>query len=265
MTSSEDLTSEGHIERPDHSDMEFYIRGTDCGTNSRLMPHVLLGLIQETADKGATDTGFDRDFLYGLNACWIVLRMRIHLSRLPGWRERITIRTWSTGLDRISFDREYEIFDKNGNVIGYCTSVWILADTKTHRPLRPSGIKGLNEVYAQSDRLVYGEMCPKVSMPDRDKVTGDPVILKYADHSELDHNNHVNNTRYLAWAYDALDKYGIDLDSVEDLLINYFSEVHKGEKVEIHIVPGDSKEHVSVYGYREGGGKVFSAEITLCI
>ncbi|MBO4243420.1 MAG: hypothetical protein J5883_09100 [Clostridiales bacterium] len=245
--------------------MSFYVRGTDCGVNSCVLPNILLGMIQETADKGATDTGFDRNYLYGLGACWIVLRMRLHIIRLPKWRETITIRTWSTGVDRISFDREYEIFGEDGGLIGYCTSIWILADINTHRPLIPGKIEGLAPTISQSDRLVYGSKCPKTSMPDRSEFTGDPVIIKYADYSELDHNHHVNNSRYLAWAYDAMSKYGIDLEKAEDIMISYFSEVKAGEKVEIHILEEKEQNTCKIYGFRGEGDKVFSVEINLSV
>lgn len=265
MSCLEDTISEEPTVSPDHSDMSFYVRGTDCGVNSRVLPNVLLGMIQETADKGATDTGFDRDYLYGLGACWIVLRMRLHIMRLPKWRERITIRTWSPGLDRISFGREYEVFGEDNELIGYCTSVWILADINTHRPLIPGKVEGLAPVFPQQDRLVYGSMCPKTKMPERSEISGEPVIIKYADYSELDHNHHVNNSRYLAWAYDAMSKYGIDIDKVNDILISYFSEVKAGEKVEIHLVDETAENTCKIYGFRGEGEKVFSVQINLSV
>ena len=45
----------------DYSELEFYTKSTDCGTDSRLAPYVLLSDLQETADKGAADTGWGRD------------------------------------------------------------------------------------------------------------------------------------------------------------------------------------------------------------
>ena len=88
-----------------------------------------------------------------------------------------------------------------------------------------------------------------------------PVIIKYADYNELDRNRHVNNSRYTAWAYDALFKQGIDVSLIEDIIINYNSEVLAGEKVELFISQNIDK--ISVYGYKNTDTKVFAAELTL--
>ena len=87
------------------------------------------------------------------------------------------------------------------------------------------------------------------------------MIIKYADYNELDRNRHVNNSRYTAWAYDALFKNGYDVSRIEDIIINYNSEVLAGEKVELFLAESDNK--VSVFGYKNTDIKVFAAEISM--
>ena len=106
--------------------------------------------------------------------------------------------------------------------------------------------------------MALGEPCPKLKIPvrtDEEK----PVITKYADYTELDHNHHVNNTRYLAWIYDALYKSGYDIHGVCDININYISEVKSGQKVDIYITKSD--EGLYVYGLRDENSGVFVCEI----
>ena len=106
--------------------------------------------------------------------------------------------------------------------------------------------------------------CPKVVFPDRNDIAGEtekPVIIKYADFNELDRNRHVNNSRYTAWAYDALFKCGYDVTKIEDLVINYNCEVKAGEKVELFISTNEDK--VTVFGYKNIDTKVFAVEITM--
>ena len=242
----------------DHSEIEFYTKSTDCGTDSCLAPYVLLSDLQETADKGAADTGWGRDEVGEYNCCWIILRCRLHINRLPSWREYFKITTWSRGARKLFFDRDYEIFDESGVLIGSATSVWILADKDTHRPVFPSRLESLPQRLKQSDRTALGDECPKLKIP---AIPGDasPVITKYADYSELEHNHHVNNTRYLAWVYDALFKGGYDLHKVTDININYINEVKSGQKVDIYIT--SSEEGLNVFGYRNDDTGVFVCEI----
>lgn len=246
----------------DHSDVEFYTKSTDCGTDSRLAPYVLLSALQETADKGAADTGWGRDDIGRYNCCWIVLRYKIEILRLPSWRENYKVRTWTCGNRKLFFDREFEVFDQEDDVIGRASSVWILADKDTHSPVFPSKLSDLPQAMKQSDRLVFGDSCPKLKAPS-DPSGNAPVITKYADYSELDHNHHVNNTRYLAWIYDALFKAGYDIHRINEININYLSEVKSTQKVDIFIKENEGS--VLIYGIRDDNTYVFISEIKFCV
>jgi len=248
----------------EYSDMDFYVRSTECGTDSLLAPYVLLSDLQETADKGSYDTGWGRNEIGEYNCCWIVLRYFIHIDRLPAWMENFTVRTWTTGAKKVFFDREYEIFDSKGERIGAATSVWILADKDTHMPVYPSKLTGLPEIANQRNGLMgLGFSAPKIKITPRDSHEGEPVIIKHADYTELDHNKHVNNTRYLAWIYDALYKAGKNISGVSDININYVSEVRPGSKVEIFVEDIDGGAEIS--GYKDGDEGVFVSRVKFCI
>ena len=249
--------------QPEYSDMKFYVKSTECGTDSCLAPYVLLSDLQETADKGAADTRWGREAIGEYNCCWIVLRYRIRINRLPSWKEEFTIRTWTLGAKKLFFNREFEIYDGAGELIGQATSIWILADKNTHSPVYPHKLEDLPQNMAQSDRFTLGESCPKLKIPSVDGFDRVPDIIKFADYSELDHNHHVNNTRYLAWIYDALYKLGYDIFGVKDIVISYVSEVKAGQKVDIYVEKQDDGFVVS--GYRDDGSGVFTSEIKLCI
>lgn len=245
-----------------YSEVKFYVKGTDCGANSKLAPSVLFGDMQECADTGAQDLGFDRYVLKDFNACWILLRMRVHVIDMPKWRDSFSVRTWSTGCDKFFFDREFEALDSEGNVVAQGSSIWIMADIVNHRPIIPAKVEGFAEkIVVQNSRLVFDEKCPKLKAPSVEELQDGPVVTKYADYSELDWNNHVNNTRYIAWICDALYKAGINPGEIKDIVINYISEVKEGEKIDLYV---DAKgEKIKVYGYRDLNNNIFAAEIFL--
>ncbi len=249
---------------PKYSEMPLYVKSTECSHDSALSMAVLLGDLQEASDKGAQDCGFDRTVINSLNACWIILRMRVHIDRLPLWRENFVIQTWSVGREKFYYDREYKILDSDNNVIGYGSSLWILADYGNHRPLNPSKIEGLPSEFSQNDELVFNERCKRSSNIKKTEFDGiNPVIVKYADYSELDHNHHVNNTRYMAWAYDALYKAGYDVSGIKDFSLSYISEVLPGEKVELYIKASETDSKILVSAYKNEDINVFDAEIFL--
>ena len=223
-----------------------------------------VGDLQEAAERSSNSLGYGTDFLKENQICWIILKMRLHFTELPSWHDTFRIRTWATELDKFYYGRDFEIYSSDDRLIGQATSTWILADWNTHRPVIASKRPELPPPEIQDSRLVFGENCPKLRFPARFEVAGEtekPVIIKYADYTELDRNRHVNNSRYTAWAYDALFKNGYDVSLVEDLVINYNSEVKAGEKVELFICKNDNK--ISVFGYKNIDTKVFAAELTM--
>ena len=247
-----------------YTEMEVYCKATECGIGDKLYCSSLIGDLQEAAERSSNTLGYGTDFLKENSICWIILKMRLHFTELPSWHETFRIRTWATELDKFYYGRDFEIYSSDGRLIGMATSTWILADWNTHRPVIASKRPELPPPCIQDPRMVFGENCPKLRFPARNDIVGNsdkPVIIKYADYNELDRNRHVNNSRYTAWAYDALFKHGYDVSLVEDLVINYNSEVMAGEKVELFILEKDSK--VCVFGYKDFDTKVFAAELTM--
>ena len=247
-----------------YNDVDVYCKATECGIGDKLYCSSLIGDLQEAAERSSNAVGYGTSFLKDNSICWIILKMRLHFSELPNWHETFRIRTWSNYLDKIYYGRDFEIYSSDNRLIGQASSAWILADWNTHRPVIASKRPELPPPTIQDPRLVFGEKCPKIFFPTRNDIadeTTKPVIIKYADYTELDRNRHVNNSRYTAWAYDALFKCGYDVSLIEDLVINYNSEVRAGEKVELFIT--QNTEKVSVFGYKNIDTKVFACELTL--
>ena len=249
---------------PPYNEIEVYCKATECGIGDSLYTSVLIGDMQEAAEQSSYSLGYGTDFLKENNMCWIILRMHIEIERLPKWHETFKIRTWATGLEKLYYGREFEVYDSQGTRIGKATSTWILADWNTHRPVIAAKRPELPPAFIQSEEKVFGMNCPKIDFPDKSEIAGpsdEPVIIKYADYTELDRNRHVNNSRYTAWAYDALFKSGYDVSSVKEISINYNNEVKQGEKVELYISENDGK--IAVYGYKGADTKVFAAVLKL--
>lgn len=249
---------------PPYVDTDFYVKVTEGSMSDTILPSVLVGDFQESAENGVVIYGVDTPSLNSKGYCWIILRMSVELEKSPKWKDNFKIRTWSCGSKSIFWRRDYLVIDGEDKVIGRSTSEWIVADIDSHRPIRPTKMvddfsefpdyKELLNPQNNDFSLQYSS--PKLDFPLSVEELGEPSIVKYADYSELDHNHHVNNTRYIAWAYDALFKSGIDVDSISKFDINYHSEVKPGEKVDIYLK--DENGYHYLYGYKNGDEKVFN-------
>jgi acyl-ACP thioesterase len=247
-----------------YSTSEFTVKCTECGLDNKMFLNVIMGDMQEAAEKGSAGCGFGTRFLAENGICWIILRVKAHFDYYPVWGDKFSVKTWGSGFRKIVFSREFEYFDSEGKRFGYITTDWILADWNSHKPVIPSKKDFLPEIKIQDDRRVFPDGTIKIEVPDLQTLgSSEPVICKYADFSELDRNRHVNNTRYVSWACDALHKSGLDVFAIRDLDINYINEVKEGEKVSIFVQEGSLPQTYLVAGYREDGKALFSVIASL--
>ncbi|MBR5973903.1 MAG: hypothetical protein IK020_01835 [Clostridiales bacterium] len=242
---------------PDKNLFRFTIIGPETDIHDRLFYHSLFAMLQEAACLDADHNGFGADVMDRIPACWLLLRMKVIMEKIPRWKDVIYVKTWSCGFEKVFFNRDFDILDENLEVIGRATSVWLVAHQGDHRPMRPSTIPGM-EIYAcrqPSDRHVE-----KIFPTSEEERRGVTKLTRYADYSEIDRNMHVNNTRYLAWSADAYYANVSHEEPIMELSINYSSEVHPGEEVHMYCIPKNGSMQVD--GYEAGSGRhVFSTLI----
>lgn len=232
----------------------FTIIGPETDIHDRLHYHSLFAMLQEAACIDADHSGFGAEKMDELEACWLLLRMKVTIDKIPHWKDNIYIKTWSCGFQKVLFNRDFAIFDSNMEKIGSATSVWVIAHTGDHRPVRPQMIPGM-EVFNNPEAMK--NKVDKILPREVDVAVDKPSLSKYADYSDIDRNMHVNNTRYIAWSLDAFYKEVPHDVKIKELSINYSSEVKPGE--EVYIYRTSIQDGVQVDGFEASSGRhVFS-------
>ena len=210
------------------------VLGTDTDYKDQLHMHSLFSMLQEAASIHASDIGWGAETLDGMNVCWLLLRMSVRMIRRPSWKENVTVETWSRGSDRLYFHRDFRILSDKGEVLGAASSIWILANTDSHRPVRPDQVP-LPQGGAFNPNGILRQEPPKIasfySKLSEEERSHEKTILKFADFSEIDRNLHVNNTRYVAWCVDAAHAVSFDDGDIIGIDICYYSEIRFSEKV----------------------------------
>ena len=241
-----------------HEDLySFTIIGPETDIHDRLHYHSLFAMLQEAACLDAEHHGFGAKEMDDLSACWLLLRMKVEMDVIPKWKDTIYIRTWSCGFERLLFNRNFDVFDAEKNLIGRATSVWVIAHQGDHRPVRPNTIPGMDVFEAKEPSERKAE---KLSPIPEEKRADSPRFKRFADYSQIDRNMHVNNTNYIAWSEDVCYSRMPLENSIRELTINYSSEVHPGEEVLLYGCQEDGE--IFVDGIEaESGRHVFSTRI----
>lgn len=188
---------------------------------------------------------------------WVFTRQSLTMDAWPKWNETITIKTWiRPPQSELFFYRDYEILigDKK---IGECTSTFSVIDMNTRKMVALDHNK-LGAVYRED----YSRTESPEKIPWQ---TEAQEIAKFeVRNSDLDMNNHVNNTKYAQWILDAIPldilKGDVHLQKYE---VNFLAETRSGDQVNLQMLkPAENTKLTQFQGVRAADGKpVFAARL----
>lgn len=164
---------------------------------------------------------------------WVVAKQSLHLDEPIRYQDVIEISTIPDNGTFVTFPRYYYI-NKNGKEIGYCSSIWTLVDIQKRRmvPPKKAGIT-IPQIVCE-----HPLKAPKpIDIDLKMKYQSTRQVL----YSDVDTNQHMNNTRYLQWAFDLID-YHIHKDYfVSDLNIQYHKEIMPLQMVDLYMAHQDNR------------------------
>ncbi|WP_028042043.1 acyl-[acyl-carrier-protein] thioesterase [Candidatus Stoquefichus massiliensis] len=210
----------------------------------------LLNRFSEIATINAKELGMWNEEMmkqYG----WVVAKQSLHLDEPIYYKDMIELSTIINNGSFVAFPRYYFI-KKNKKEIGHCSSIWTLINIQKRRIVSPKKIgimmpEVLHDIYLDEPQSI------NINIPMDYKTTRQVL------YSDVDTNQHMNNTRYVQWALDIID-YQIHKDFfISDLNIQYKKEIRPLENVELYL--GQDKTRYIVEGRGNQGIIYFTIEI----
>lgn len=209
---------------------EIKFHEADC--KNRLKESVLLNFLQDIAAEDAELIGVGYSKIQDKNIGWFLTKYHIKIFDTLKNDGKITLESESKGILRITFIRDFDIFNANNDKIGEATSSWALADLATGKIIPPAEVfEGFPNINRDELRSTF----PKI--PALKKVDFQKEFV--AEYNNLDVNCHVNNAVYLTWADEVLPFEMLLSTRISELEIQYKQQVKYGEKV---IVSADFDE-----------------------
>lgn len=226
----------------------FKVNFRDVDLRMKLRMSSLVDYMQEIAGEHAYELGLNF-FGQEQEVYWIVSRAKMHLEEYPNWEEMITIKTYPAGIDKLFAVRRFDIYNEAGKEIGYIIGNYILLDSATHRPVRPTGLEG------PIAKLCYpyaGESLAKLKAPMHVEMEDS----RKARYSEVDINGHMNNAHYVRWAIDMMSSEELARKEVQSIQTNYTTSITEGD--EVKIIRGlDENGHTLIQGTSLDGKIVY--------
>ena len=217
-------------------EQEFQLSFLNCYPNGLLKYTDLCNFIQVVAGNHADLGGISYSDMQTQSQAWVVSRMRVEISKLPKWRDKIVVKTWIKTLENSRSTRCIEFYLNDQKIIG-CETYWVVINTKTRRP---DNLALPHNHFEKFDTNATNFPTDKINTNQEFKNVGTKKVF----FSDLDVVNHANNVKYLEWCLDYENPKNLLLSKVKAFDMNFMRELNLNDEA---ILAKSSNENESVF------------------
>lgn len=214
-------------------DVTYSVHGFDCGYGSGFRILSLANFLQEAAGLSASELGIGMESLQAGGRTWMLSRLDLRVDALPVEGDRVTVRTWPAGTERLFALRDLVMLDAAGTPFVRAVYAYLVVDLAARRPLRP-------------ERVLAADMKVDLPHPVADHRHSVPAAGATALAFEpvvrpacIDHNGHANNAWLIDWLVDAVPRAERG-KGLRELRVEFAAEALEGEKLEARWARGGS-------------------------
>ncbi len=179
----------------------FIVKNFHTGPNGRAYIPSLFNFIYEAAGDHCIEENVTVQDLNEIGLTWMLSRINAEFTRIPCYKDVLTVKTWLTGARGLYSCRDFLVTDQNGDECIRATSAWLTIDLNKRRVVRlPQKIIDMHPSIESAKRIIEDNFKGKLIEPEN------AVLVDgfRADYSSLDVNNHVTSSVYIRWILDAL-------------------------------------------------------------
>ena len=205
----------------------------DC--HDCLKMSTLLDVAQEIAGDHAEELGCGFETMIKQDLIWVIVRNYVEIIKKPINFKEIEVVTYPLKPRFVEFNRETEFYH-DGELFAVSRSTWMVINIKDFSVKAPDFFKGFDDDLGYFKRRI--RKLPVIEKSQLQKVKEVDVL-----YSMLDHNGHMNNTKYVDFY---LDIFRPEF-SVKTLQIEYIKQSFLDDKLSLYIKENEGKRYLSGY------------------
>lgn len=205
----------------------------DC--HDCLKMSTLLDVAQEVAGDHAEELGCGFETMIKQDLIWVIVRNYVEIIKKPINFKEIEVVTYPLKPRFVEFNRETEFYH-DGELFAVSRSTWMVINIKDFSVKAPDFFKGFDDDLGYFKRRI--RKLPVIEKSQFQKVKEVDVL-----YSMLDHNGHMNNTKYVDFY---LDIFRPEF-SVKTLQIEYIKQSFLDDKLSLYIKENEGKRYLSGY------------------
>lgn len=171
---------------------EVEITSADVDFDGKLKISALINIFIQASMQSADDLGWGVDNLAQHNLAWVLSSFKVDVVDYPLWRSKVRCVTWAKGTERLFFQRDFKLYDMQGNVLALATSRWLMIDLDRRRP-KMLEFDDISILYHNKDKhAIEGSIAIPAFAGETEYEL--PHTVRYSD---VDMNRHMTTTRYI--------------------------------------------------------------------
>ena len=130
---------------------------------------------------------------------WILLNWKIEILKRARYGDIVKVKTWTHSSNKLFSYRDFEMYDKDNNLLAIASSKWVLMDSRDYNIIQISD--ALAQSFSPEDKSVFGD-CNYLKL-----IEPSNMVLTYSfevKRRDIDVNRHMNNLYYLDYAFESL-------------------------------------------------------------
>jgi len=218
---------------------EFIIRNYEAGQDGRLKIFSIFNYLQEIASRHAEEIGWGFEELKNKGVFWVLSRMQVEIVKVPLWKEKVKVKTWPSGVEKLYALRDFLITDMNDDILIKASSAWLIVYRDNLRVQPP------RKIISDFGSIVE-ERAMQINLQkilSFEEITG--KSFRKASFNELDVNQHVNNARYIEWLMDCYNPEYLRENTLRNILVSYSGQAKENEQFELTVTkhPEQQENH----------------------
>jgi medium-chain acyl-[acyl-carrier-protein] hydrolase len=233
---------------------------SDIDFKKQLKLSKLFEFLQDTSSDASEQLGLGINTLeQEFKVAWVLIRIRVDCLRIPNWNETITIKTWPISPKTLEFERDFLVYDEQGEVIIKAVTSWVIIDLESRKIKKTSLINPVypQEIHTRAISCTLGKF----------KAVG-PLVENYKKvigYSDIDLNGHLNNSRYIDYMMDCFSMDAHQKASVQSIEVSFLNEAMPGDTLTLLTDLSQLDEQIIIIeGFNETSKKaVFKAKVEI--
>jgi len=205
---------------------QWEINFTQCAPNAYLKYVDLCNLLQLTAAEHSIVGGLSFNDMQAFHQAWVLSRIRVEISALPKWQDKVIVKTWIEDLHGARSVRNIEMYLDGKKIVG-ATTYWAVFNTQLRKAEALALPHDHFEIFPDWHATEKG--FSKIDLSRETEQTKEHTVVL----SDLDIVNHVNNVKYLEWCLDTLEPKAILKQQIKALEMNFMRELNLQDTIAI--------------------------------